>query len=691
MNCWDIGTYPDEEGFKRRIAGVIEAWAQKPFGNLSLATSYCPDTGKPVRTWALEGEEITSPYTGKKFRQGPTGYFGPKERDAQGHITRFGGDPLKYELQPATARLMLHPEDTDARRFVAIPGNLNQQYHFAAINWARFLGLVGDRMDPEWQAAFRRAVANYRESRRASDGERESLNPPHPPFDLVGEEDLLLGGNPLNGGTENHKTMWRTSGLLYAQLLGPDGFISGRPAPKAAEQTAHVLGDFLRRLFLTGNGEYDSPIYYVHSMVGFLNLYDFSPVERTRELAKCMLDYYLATYGLKFFDGVMVGASKRGFSNSLQVSGTDQLVRTFCPAPEHDCAAELKDPFRRTGCEPPVPVPAPPGGITLHQATTRYRPNRVIHHIVTKAVALPYEARIARPSYHMDQSNRTQETFFCDRDFAIGSAALTLLDNPVQQTVWSLAARTAAGPAVIGGGHPLYRSPQGHSPHDQVFQHRSTLILITAHHPGHGAPLQLLPRDLPLDERWTLAPNAAESWLFVPRRGTSLLVENGLVLIEAGSAHIAAHPLGMAPFRLGSRTDSDEISKVVDPYEIIVFPGLPTGFVIEIRPACECGSLQAFGAAVRARTRIDRGDWTASGRIAYTNLAGQVMEATYDPASLRCRAALNGHPVDWNSWCNGGVYESPYVTIGHGRMKVTDGHEGYETQVTPGGITVARL
>ncbi len=666
MNPWDIETYPDEAGFRERMAGVIEAWAAEPYARRSQAASVCPDTGRPVRTWSVEGDDIRSPYTGRPYRQGPTGYFGPKERDAEGRVTRFGGDPLKYDLPVVTARLMLHPDDAAARAFVAIPGNLNQQYHFAAVNWARFLGLVGPKMSPDWHAAFRAAVGAYRESRHPSDGPREHANPPAVPFDLVGEEGFLLGGNPTNGGTENHKTMWRTTGLLYAQLFGADARVSGHPASEAAARTAGALRDYLRRLLVTGNGEYDSVTYYQYNMLAYWNLFDFAPLPETRELARMTLDYYFATYGLKSFAGVLAGASKRGFSDGSCRGGTDLLLEAFCPAG-------------------PCPVPDR-RQLSLHQATTRYRPNRVLCNLIAKNVPLPFEARMVRPSYHMDRPNRFQETFYCDRDFALGSVALTESDNPAQQTVWSLATRGGDGPIVIGGAQPRFRSPQGHSPYDQVFQHRNGLILITAPTAAADGPLERLPRELTVESRWAAAPQAAETWLFVPRRAASLRVRDDLVLIDAGSAHVAVWPLGGTPFLLAPVTGNGPDRAVLNQYDIVVFPGLPTGFVVEVLPSTAWGTLDAFETALRSQARLDRNDFAPSGRVVYRTMDGTELEVTHDARGLRCRAAVDGRRVDWDDWCRGGVYNSPYLKIGHGRMVVTDGRDGYEMRADESGL-----
>ncbi|MBC8102896.1 MAG: hypothetical protein H7Z41_09945, partial [Cytophagales bacterium] len=374
------GTYPDESGFEQRVRGMIEQFAKRPVGQKCLAFSACPDTGLPVRTFSVQGEEVVSPYTGRRYVQGDTGYFGPKARGADGRITAFGGDPLKQDLPPAIARLLRDPGDIEVKAFLSVPGSLRQQYHFAATNWARFYPLLADNvMGAEWEAQFKAAIAVYTESRRPSDGlARENL-PISTPHDLIGEPGELLGGNVKDGGTENHKTMWRTSGLLYAQWFGPEARISGVPAAEAERRITPMLTGFLRTILTVGNGEYESSTYYPYSLRAYLNLHDFSPKPQTRALARTMLDYYLATYALKCVNGVHAGAEKRGWAGD-----GDQL-------------GEMDAHLYVWGSPTTIPVETASLVTSIHQATTAYRPNRILHHLLTRKIALPFEAQMARP------------------------------------------------------------------------------------------------------------------------------------------------------------------------------------------------------------------------------------------------------------------------------------------------------
>jgi hypothetical protein len=658
---WSVQTYPDEAALQKRIAATVPALAKLDYGKRSLALSKCPDTGLPVRTWAVQGDPIISPYTGRQYVQGETGYFGPKLRDAQGRIFRFGGDPLKYDLPPCTARMLLDPNDAPLRAFLAIPGNLNQQYHFACVNWARFHGLAADRMGEPWKRDFAAAVAAYREGRLPSDGPREHVASAPFSHDLVGEENEFFGGRASDGGTENHKTMWRTSGLLYSQILGPDARVSGHAAPEAERITSKVLARGWQDILKVGNGEWDSSSYYPFHVRGFLNLYDFSPKEETRDLARFALDYYFATYGLKVLNGNFAGAQKRGYVSGFGMGAMDLMCWAF---------------VARTN-QPVAPEPV----LTIHQATTKYRPNRVLCNIIAKNVPLPFEARMARPTYHLRDRNACQETFYCDGALALGSVAMTMEDNPTQQTVWSLACRAAAGNLIFGGGQPKFRSPEGHSRHTQVVQKRSSLAVLTA-----GKDLELLADGLSNEQRWEKAPAAAETWLFVPRGAKVVFEDRERILIDAGEAWVLVRPIGRTAWMKSAAPASTQPDKkaslagTLAMYDILVVSGRGSGYVVDAALkktyAGQAAILKAAGAKpleVAAEPAF---------RARYATLAGDTVEVRHEPADLRASASINGKAVDWSAWADGGVYDSPYVKVKDGRMTVTDGHEGYVVDFT---------
>lgn len=718
--AWSPASYPDEAGYQARIASMIERIAARGYGRRSLARSTCPDTGRPVFTWALEGEEIVSPYTGRRYVQGPTGYFGPKARDTDGRIVAFGGDPLKYDLPPATAALLLEHNPDDVRAFLGIPGNLNQQYHFAATNWARFYGLAAERMDAAWHAAFRHAIAGYAEARRPSDGAREHA-PLERPFDLVGRIDEHLGG----GGTENHRTMWRTTALLYAQWFGPESVISGRSGAEATEVAHTVLARYVRGLFTTGSGEYASSIYYPHSMAAFLNVYDFSPDPAARAIAQAALDYYVATYALKVHNGFLTGPQRRGFSGGIEAGEMDRHLWAWAAL-----GAELGADGRwRAPAYSTVPVP---GGFetSLHQATSGYRPNRVLVNLLRGTVPRPFEARMARPSYDMQTPNRHQEYFYASPSFALGSVQLDLVNNSGQQTVWSLNARGATGSLVFGGGQPRWRRPEGHSPYDQWVQSRGALLFVTgptAPRPD-GVPVPTLrrvdelegprgydrfaARSGPLERRpppaaevaalrawFTEAPSLAATWVYVPRGVQGIHETDTGVYLAAGGAVVAVRPLQRGWYWIDplawagagegeaadwlERLPGHDPLRVLRHWRVLVVPGDWSGFALEAAEAsAHPGGLAAFAAAHEAGARIETDALARTGEATFRALAGDTLRLRYRGDALRPDAWINGRAVDWTAWAGGLAYDSPLVRIGEGRMRVSDGREAYEVDFT---------
>lgn len=701
---WEVETYPDEWGLQQRLAPMLARIAGQEFGERSLAVSRCPDTGLPVRTWAVEGETIISPYTGRAYIQGPTGYFGPKRRNDRGEIVAFGGDPLKYDLPPASAALLLDPGNARARAFLSIPGNLNQQYHFACKNWARFYPLLADTMGEAWRQAFFAAVDRYSEPNWSPSG-NASWVPLSAPHNLVGEAGHLLGGNTIDGGTENHKTMWRTSCLVYAQLFPAEARISGFPVQEAGKRAQAALRDYLQRLLRTGNGEYDSSIYYPHTVEGFLNLYDFSADPENKALAKFALDYYFLTYGLKVVDGVIAGGQKRGHLPGPGPDEMETMLWAYFNSTSRDMSQAI------TG---------------LHQTTSTYRPNEVIYAVATGKIDLPLEARMSRPFYHMDRFNAFQESFYRSQHFALGNVYMSIVDNPNQQIVWSLVTQGKQGALFFAGGQPYAQSEAGHSPYTQTVQSKGALLLLTA--PTRipdGAdldfvvsPTRVNPWYLPdtaqapdferanrkryaagplrsvspppvwdaaaVDEFWKTKTDQAASWLWIPRGVDEQRWSDGRLLLRAGETLVAVTPLGREPFfvspvpgeqeRIGNRN----FRELLRNYQLLVVPGEVSGYVIEAIEQSGFPDIDAFSQSLNKNTHLDTSRLRSDLHLNYRSLYGDWIEMQYRPEGLKAAARINGNALYFDNWADGAVYDSPNVKIKAGVLKVTDGRKGYQ-------------
>lgn len=115
---------------------------------------------------------------------------------------RTGGDPGKYVPPVCMAKLLVNPDDQVARQYMNDDRSYAETYHFAVINWARFLPLFGDSLTPETKRKF--AEAHGRGNRY---------------FDQQ--------------GTENHKIMWlAAANVLPSYVAGnrlADVSVDGKP------------------------------------------------------------------------------------------------------------------------------------------------------------------------------------------------------------------------------------------------------------------------------------------------------------------------------------------------------------------------------------------------------------------------------------------------------------------------------
>ncbi|WP_162416085.1 hypothetical protein [Cyclobacterium roseum] len=682
QHLWSPDSYPDEVGFQKRMEGALKALADREVGKRAQGTAMCPDTGLSFKTWAVEGEYIYSPYTGRRFQQGPTGYFGPKERGKDGEITRFGGDALKKDLIPATAKLLLDPGDSLLKAFLAIPGNMNQQYHFAAKNWARFYPLLADTMSSGWRQAFQAAVANYSDLSRPSDGYRvyAPLSTPH---DLVGEPGELLGGNKQDGGTENHKIMWRSAASVYAHHFPDDALISGQSVERVDSLVHGYFVDFLKRLLKTGNGEYDSEIYYPHSLEALLNIYDFSKTTEMRAVARAILDYYLITLAVKTYDGALAGAQKRGPSQMNQ-------------------GGELSSMFHLWFGSRPLDSTAP----SLHQLTSSYRPNSLIWKLYHKEYEMPLELKISRPTYHMDRENDAQEYFYGSKNVGLGSIYLSRLDNPNQQVQWSLVFRTAKGPRTVGGGQPFHLGPGGHSPYTQTMQHKQTLLVAAAETARSGIqkneaykmrtslgkqslkamgnPPAVGTRGF---EKWMEDARFQQAcWLFLPSNSGKIHENDGKIFLESDQVYLVISPFNSGFYWIESDGENKISGKqaILENYSILVVPGPFSGYALEVHEKNSFVDFHQFTSRMQRDSKLKVN--STSKVVAYRTSLGDDLLMNYHPDGLRASGAINGIELNFDHWSTAGVYSSDLLQVGAGSLQLSIDGKFWKMKIDDEGI-----
>jgi hypothetical protein len=323
----------------------------------------------------------------------------------------------------------------------------------------------------------------------------------------------------------------------------------------------------------------------------------------------------------------------------------------------------------------------------------------------------------------MDHPHAFAETFYCSNSYAMGNIQMTIVDNPNQQMVWSVVTRGKEMPYCFSGGHPMRGSTSGHSPYTQTLQSKGTLILLTAPTVVPAIPdssvaptyskvkrdnLWLLPKEeqgdnfelknrmkyatkalkpvnppadnspAEIERFWNQSKGSASSWFYYPRQLKPVESE-GIFFLESASMHIAVIPFGKGGFVWTPKLEGNsEAAKFFKDYGVIVFPGEVSGYVIETAEKAIFPTMQEFSQALRGKTKIDLSKLLKDKEINYSSLSGDHLRMLYNPSGLRCAAWINGKKQDWNNHTNGAVYDSPFLKVKNGMMKVSDGKNAYE-------------
>ena len=446
-----------------------------------------------------------------------------------------GNDPGKYLLGSAMAKLLLDKADPDAIRLMNDARAPLEHYHFAAVNWARFLPLFKDVISEETLKTYTAKAATY----------GSYLNP---------------------SGTENHRVMEWSSGGVIPHFLDTKTF-GGRPKEEAAKISKEHVRRYVKGLYAAGQGEWDSSTYLLFDLNGLLNLYDFSPDPEVRAIADAGLRWLVAGYALKYRDGMYAAPGLRGFTSTTAAEITDQTGWLWWGSQYSPTDEELRGFL-----------------YSIHAATSQWRPGPVLDAIAQKTLPdLPVTYTATKPNYWHGQrleprAGAYHETVHIAPTFTLGSLAN---NHGGQITRWELIAETPNGPVNFWGGHPRKSDhvrkkigigyTDGIGRYDQLGQVDSTLLHIT---------------DTPQDEetQWSF---------FAYRDGSYQTNANGWYTFKVGETVIAIYPLaenvtfGHVETSLSAAGGRRPKGK----QPVLKLHGLQNGFVLEIGEDLDPSSL----------------------------------------------------------------------------------------------------
>jgi hypothetical protein len=544
-----------------------------------------------------------------------------------------GGDPGKYLPGPAMARLLADPADADALRLMNDARSPKENYHFAAINWARFLPLFGDKLTPETRAALAASASRYTNYLRPS-------------------------------GTENHRTMNLVAANVIPHHLPEAERFGGAPRTEAIASARDQLRSYVKALYRGGQGEWDSPTYLMFTVHGLLNAYDFSPDPEVRLLAAAGLDILVAGQALKYRDGIFTGPNQRGYYDRPYASIADQTAWLWWggSAPTDD--ADLRRWF-----------------YTIHPSTSSWRPDAVLTRIARKQLpGLPVTYRNTRANYWFGQQipqvpDTYREHLHVSASFTLGSLE-SGFGSQINR-IHLVTTNGAAGPLALTGGHPrksdhnakrldelTYRDGGGR--YEQAAQFGPLLVNLAR-----------LPDDEPVDHAFVSVPEGVTPIEHPGRTAGSaarwvLRVGDTRVLVTPLGGSAALTPPDLNPKQIAAREKAAAAGKAPAPLpSILRIVGRPlVGFALLAAEASAHPDDDAFLAWADATHRID------SAALA---TEGAVTVALPDGASHTVRhvAGADRAGVEPPLPAPAGPFSGPFVTLRDSVLTLTDGQAGY--------------
>jgi hypothetical protein len=528
------------------------------------------------------------------------------------------GDPGKYLPLHAMARLMKNPADPESRTYMNDNRSYNEHYHFAALNWSRFLPIFGDVLTADTKRRLSSAAARY----------TRYLNP---------------------GGTENHKTMWVTSAAVLPHYL-EGGRLAHAGKETALKRARLLLKEYVKGLYRAGQGEWDSSTYLMFVVHGLLNVYDFSKDEECRLLAQAGLDLLVASYALKYTDGYYCAPGQRGFASGYVESVADQTGWLWWGGSKELTSEDVRE-FRHA----------------LHAATSSWRPNSVLTNIARRRVAaMPFEQFDSKPNYwyglgRTPLANQYRESLYVTRYYTLGS-----LWNGYggQMARLQMVVSGRDGGISFTGGHPYrYKYADGNGRYDQSAQWGSSYISMSAIPPDepHAYSFFSIPEgatDPETSGGWTVMRASAAFVGLHPLASPPVVGKSDLTnkLKEENQERVAS----------GKPATHEEI-------RILRFNGRKTGFILQTADMDSYADLDAFKNAL-ARTTVDTSSFSRNMEVSYTSISNDAIRMRYVPKGQQAEVSINGEVVDYSAWP---IFSGPYVYLSDSVLRVTDGRNGY--------------
>lgn len=502
------------------------------------------------------------------------------------------GDPEKYYWPKAMARFHKYGINDETANYYIEQIGTKGAFHFAVVGMTRLLCQFADA--PQMQTSMNAILQKN-----------------------------LMAGLTTSEGTENHLCMERTSIFLISQLaLEKD--VAAVAAQKSYDDSKAWILAWSKRVYQQGIGEWNSSIYAAYSLLGWLNLYDFSKDAQVKAAAKAVADYYAAEIALHYSWGSIGGSELRGNAETdKNYTATAYLGWLW---------------FGTTGTFPQDFKNADYIQ-SVHAVLTTYRPSEQIVELARKDKNQRVWFQNSKASYLYEEQSYCKQDFYISDNFTLGNlvcgyGGYTGASNQI--VPWRLMIRNGNLPHQIGGGGRFRNnwSGQGREPFTQTAQYKNTLILLsklpadlTAHINKVTAIVNQWKIDWATDYyvRQYTKDNvvgqtdgsncAAVSYISVPNT-LNPVIEGKKAYIDAGDVYLV---LSFLHTPTQSTDGSRKILKDTGSGSEL------TGYVLEVIEKTDVASLDALKAATKDIDITLKNDAS----ITYTTQDGNALEVTF--------------------------------------------------------------
>ncbi len=305
--------------------------------------------------------------------------------------------------------------------------------------------------------------------------------------------DNLEQSTIYRGDTENHWLQYYTGWYLASQEWDVPRWSNGKSSEENLREASSYIDHWISLTTSLGQGEYNSPTYFITYMDPLVLLYQFAKDPLMKKKAEMMLEYMLADFGIDYLDGNYCGAHSRDYP--------------YIAVNPHQAQSAIFGYlyFGHTEFRPKVREAIS----VIFPALGNFRVPDIIYEIATDR-SQPYVEKERKRvrfiiRYGRQRTSPVYKYTYMTKDYCLGSSQGGIL-QPIQEHVWDVTFASEKPYNTVFALNP-YRSPlelglffpeeplpiygfvahshgyygsvnkwSSSSPHERTFQHLNTII-----------------------------------------------------------------------------------------------------------------------------------------------------------------------------------------------------------------------